>query len=72
MTKKHDKVTIKIPSELYENLANRIKNTGFLSVTEFITFTLRTIVSGKSEQEDELSEKEIKMVKDRLKALGYI
>jgi metal-responsive CopG/Arc/MetJ family transcriptional regulator len=72
MTKKHSKVTIKIPSELYDNLANRIKNTGFVSVTEFITFTLRTIVSGKSDKEDNLSEKEIKMVKDRLKALGYI
>ena len=38
--------TIKIPEKLYKRLKLIIKNTGFSSVTEFIVFTMRSIVSG--------------------------
>ncbi|NLE30443.1 MAG: CopG family transcriptional regulator [Phycisphaerae bacterium] len=75
-----DKVTIKIPRELYGNLQGLIKNTGFGSVTEFIVHVLRDVASGGelqvSETEDGkeagLSSQEIDLVRKRLKALGYI
>ena len=75
-----DKVTIKIPRELYGNLQGFIKNTGFGSVTEFIVHVLRDVASGGelqvSETEDGkeagLSSQEIDLVRKRLKALGYI
>ena len=76
-----DKVTIKIPRELYGNLQGLIKNTGFGSVTEFIVHVLRDVASGGKLQVSEmeggnkeagLSVQEIDLVRKRLKALGYI
>ena len=68
-----DKVTIKIPRKLYNILQDRIEGTGFSSVTEFIVFVMRTVVStGDIKDENALSEKEIQIIKDRLKTLGYL
>ena len=67
--KKRDKVTIKIPRPLYKNLQKIIDDTGFSSVTEFVTFVLRDIVSDSSE---ELTKEEIVKVRERLKNLGYL
>lgn len=68
-----DKVTIKIPKELYENLQKMIEGTGFSSTTEFIVFVMRTLAStGRLKEEDKLSEQEVQMIKERLKRLGYL
>lgn len=67
-----EKVTIKIPKELYEKLKMIIENTGFSSVTEFIVFTMRMIASGGRVKEDKLRKKEIEKVRKRLKKLGYL
>ena len=68
-----DKVTIKIPRELYETLQKMIEGTGFSSSTEFIVFVLRTLAStGKIIEDDRLTEKEVQIIKERLKRLGYL
>ncbi len=72
-----EKVTIKIPKELYANLQDMIKDTGFGSVTEFIVHVLRDVASGGALQTEAeggkgLSPQEIELVRKRLKALGYI
>ena len=68
-----DKVTLKIPRELYEKLKEIIEDTGFSSVTEFIVFVMRTLASGgKLKEDDKLTEEEIKAVRDRLRRLGYL
>lgn len=68
-----DKVTIKIPRELYETLQQMIEESGFSSVTEFIVFVMRTLAStGKIAEEDKLTEKEVQIIKERLKRLGYL
>ena len=68
-----DKVTIKIPRELYETLQQMVEGTGFSSVTEFIVFVMRTLAStGKIDEEDKLTEDEVKIIKERLKRLGYL
>jgi len=68
-----DKVTIKIPRELYTNLQQMIEGTGFSSVTEFIVFVMRTLASsGKLTEEDRLTEQDVRVIKERLKRLGYI
>ena len=65
------KVSLKIPAELYENLAELIERTGFRSVTEFAVYALRDVVaSGKLP--DGSSRKEIQSFQDRLRALGYL
>jgi len=68
-----DKVTLKIPRELYETLKEMIKDTGFSSVTEFIVFVMRSLASGgKIKEDDKLTEEEVKSVRDRLRRLGYL
>lgn len=68
-----DKVTIKIPRELYENLQKMIEGTGFSSTTEFIVFVMRTLAStGKIKGEDNLTKQEVKVIKERLRRLGYL
>ncbi len=71
-----DRVTIKIPRELYDKVAERIGGTGFRSVSEFVIHVIRDIAaSGKltpEESPDSLNQREIQMVRDRLKTLGYI
>ncbi len=68
-----DKVTIKIPRELYEKLRAMIEGTGFSSVTEFIVFVMRSLASsGKLKEEDKLTEEEVKAVRERLRRLGYL
>jgi len=68
-----DKFTIKIPRELYNNLQKMIDGTGFASSTEFIVFVMRTLVSsGKLIEENKLTDDEVKVIKERLKRLGYL
>lgn len=68
-----DKVTIKIPRELYITLKQMIEGTGFSSVTEFIVFVMRTLAcTGKLTEEDKLTQHEIRIIKERLKRLGYL
>ncbi len=69
---RENKVTIKIPRELYKKLSKMVEETGFSSVTEFIVFAMRTLASGKVEEEDRLTAEEIKIIRERLKRLGYL
>ena len=73
------KVTIKIPGTLYNRLADTIDGSGFNSVTDFIVYVLRDLVSTKSQinqsttaDEAHLSTNEIEAIRKRLKSLGYL
>jgi len=67
------KVTLKIPRPLYDNLSDIIEGSGFNSVTEFVVYVLRDLLSSRTiQKEPSLSKKEIEMVKKRLKSLGYL
>ncbi|WP_456474169.1 CopG family transcriptional regulator [Candidatus Pyrohabitans sp.] len=59
---KKNYVTISIPRELYEKVAEMIEDTSFRSPTEFIIFTLRLLLMERSER---------KMM-EGLRALGYL
>ena len=80
-------VTIKIPRPLYEKLQVIIGETGFHSVTEFIVYVLRDLVSTdaavavKPNQPDlptpapseaDLTVEEIRLIRKRLQDLGYL
>ena len=68
-----NKVTIKIPRELYKRLSRMIEDTGFSSVTEFIVFVMRTLdLGGEIERSDRLTAEEVKAIRERLKRLGYL
>ena len=68
-----NKVTIKIPRELYQRLRQMIAGTGFSSVSEFIVFVMRTLASGgEIRDEDRLTAEEVKAIRERLRRLGYM
>lgn len=69
-----NKVTLKIPAELYDNLAQLIEDTGFRSVTEFAVYVLRDVAAGGKldEKPPRLSDQEVQLIRERLRALGYI
>lgn len=68
------RVTIKIPKALYKNIQDIIKDTGFSSVTDFIVYVLRDVISMKAgtNAEPSLNKDEIEAIKKRLKSLGYL
>lgn len=67
------RVTIKIPRELYQRLSQMIADTGFSSVNEFIVFVMRTLASGgEIRGQDSLTEEEVRLIRDRLRRLGYL
>ena len=73
LPKGRDKVTIKIPRELYRRLQEMLKGTGFGSVTEFIVYVMRDLASGgRLERQEGLTSQEVDLIRKRLKALGYL
>jgi Arc/MetJ-type ribon-helix-helix transcriptional regulator len=73
------KVTIKIPGRLYNRIAKIVAGSGFNSVTDFIVYVLRDLVSTSSEAEASkkledasLNKEEIEAIRKRLKSLGYL
>jgi Arc/MetJ-type ribon-helix-helix transcriptional regulator len=73
------KVTIKIPGPLYNRIAKIVAGSGFNSVTDFIVYVLRDLVSAadktikKEKIEDaSLSKDEVEAIRKRLKSLGYL
>ena len=65
--------TISIPTPLAEKIKRRIKGTGFTSLSSYVTYVLREVISGVEEDSDEaFSKDDEKRVKDRLRSLGYL
>ncbi len=66
--------TVSIPKPLYDKIKELIKDTGFTSVSDYVTYVLREIVASIEEEEKEnvFSEEEEEKIKARLRALGYI
>ena len=63
--------TVSIPVPLFKKVEERIKGTGFTSVSSYVTYVLREVVS-EEEEEEPFSKGDEERVKDRLRALGYL
>jgi Arc/MetJ-type ribon-helix-helix transcriptional regulator len=64
--------TISIPAPLFEKIKERIKGTGFTSVSSYVTYVLREILAEKEEEEEPFTKEDEERIKARLRALGYI
>lgn len=67
--------TISIPTPLAEKVKKRMEGTGFNSVSSYVTYVLRQVISSIEEEEKEkeaFSKEDEEKVKDRLRALGYL
>ena len=77
------RVTIKIPRGIYQRIQQITESSGFNSVTDFIVYVLRDVVSGAptdgawdgargGSDGDPLRRAEIRAIRQRLKTLGYL
>jgi Arc/MetJ-type ribon-helix-helix transcriptional regulator len=73
MTEEKKFTTISIPTPLAEKIKKRIKGTGFTSLSSYVTYVLREVLSGIEEEHVEaFSKEDEERVKERLRALGYL
>jgi Arc/MetJ-type ribon-helix-helix transcriptional regulator len=63
--------TVSLPTPLFEKIQDKIKGTGFTSVSDYVTYVLREILA-HSNNEDAFNEEDEKKVKERLRSLGYL
>ena len=67
--------TVSIPKPLIEKIKQRMKGTGFASVSSYVTYVLRQVLSSIEEEErskQAFTKEEEEKVKQRLRDLGYI
>jgi len=67
--------TVSIPVTLWNRIKDLIEDTGFTSVSQFVTYILREVVSSMEKEKIEdlsISEEERKKIIEKLKKLGYI
>ena len=67
-SKRDDYTTVSIPKPLAEKAKKHIEGTGFNSLSDYVSYILREIVSSKKawERGDE------NIVKEKLRRLGYL
>lgn len=63
---------ISIPTALYKQIEEKIKDTEITSVASYVTKVLRESLTQKEETKEAFSKEDEEKVKERLKALGYI
>ena len=65
--------TVSIPTTLYERIRNIMEGTGFKSVSDYVTYVLREIVAmHEMERMSEPFREDVKRIKEKLRALGYL
>ncbi len=69
--------TISIPKVLSEKIKKKMQGTGFNSVSSYVTYILRQVLSNSSNQptkqeKEAFTEEEEQKVKERLRSLGYL
>jgi len=71
-------VNVVIPKSLYLKIQNRMNDADFKSVHEYVTYVLSEVISSMEEEEKTiigegaLNEEEEEIIKNRLRALGYL
>ncbi|HDD26899.1 MAG TPA: hypothetical protein ENF75_07440, partial [Acidilobales archaeon] len=67
--------TVSIPITLYNRIKELIKDTGFTSVSQFVTYILREVVASMEREKLEseaLTPEDKEKIIEKLKRLGYI
>jgi Arc/MetJ-type ribon-helix-helix transcriptional regulator len=66
-------ITISLPEEVIQKLENKIRETDFENISEYINYVLDQVLEESKEQtKTAYTEEEEEAVKNRLKELGYI
>jgi len=64
--------TISIPTSLFKEIEEKIKDSEISSVASYVTKILRESLSENKEADQPMNKEDEEKVKERLKALGYI
>lgn len=66
--------TVSIPVTLYNKVRELIKDTGFTSVSQYVTYILREVVAAHEEAKsaEPFTEEDREKVIERLRRLGYL
>ena len=64
--------TVSIPTPLFKKVEERIKGTGFTSVSSYVAYVLREVISEEEDETEPFSKEDEERVKERLRALGYL
>jgi len=66
--------TVSIPTSLYKRIRYLIENSGFKSVSDYVTYVLREVVFMHESEKlrEPFSSEDIERIKQKLKALGYL
>ena len=73
MSKEQESKAVYLSAELYGRIGERVRETGFGSVDEYVTFVLDEVLKEEGEEtEVAFSKEEEEEVKKRLRALGYL
>jgi Arc/MetJ-type ribon-helix-helix transcriptional regulator len=64
--------TVSIPTPLFRKVEERIKGTGFTSVSSYVTYVLREIIAEEKDQAEPFTKEDEERIKDGLRARGYI
>ncbi len=67
-----DYTTVSIPVILFEKVKKRIEDTGFTSVSSFVTYVLRELISEPVREGEPFSKEEKEKVIEKLRGLGYL
>ncbi len=68
ITEGSDKISVSIPRDLYEKIAEKIEGTSFTSVNDYVVAKLENDFPS----EPVYSKEEEELIKERLRKLGYI
>lgn len=63
--------TVSIPVPLHNKVKEKIKDTGFTSVSDYVVYVLRELMA-EEESDGGFSKEDEEKVKGRLRSLGYI
>lgn len=72
MTEENKFTTISIPMPLANKIKKRIEGTGFTSLSSYVTYVLREVLSSDEEKDEVFSKDDEKRVKNKLRSLGYL
>jgi len=73
MSKEQESKAVSLSAELYGRIEERVRDTGFGSVDEYVTFVLEEVLKEEGEEtEVAFSKEEEEEVKKRLRSLGYL
>lgn len=70
-TKSKKYTTVSIPTTLANKLKEKLKETGFKNLSDYVTHILHEVLA-EWEKEERLDKDEEELIKERLRALGYL